>query len=392
MSLISEVIIQAICAIIAACVILIHSFRLYYLSKHGPSKLKSFQLCKINTKNLFMMLLILVFILGVKDFIQSLLNYQGIILSLSVCNIFIKSQISGHGLARFLSHLFVAVRAQLNRKQISSVWQKFGFVMLSVDLFLTAFVWAPQSQIISHYSASGTCDFVFSLIIPILYAISDLIIGSYCLFIFVIPLRKYIAIERENCDSSDLAMIVKRVMIWSSFSLISTMLAILIVMIENNAAVYVYPIDLTFNAFCTSMQFRDIPRQLLPQFVRKMIEYIQCKCFHKEMIKNRLQLTLSNRAKNVASPETESKADSTKKISVLIQNYSYVVYIYRSVYFILLIIFTIVNLYVVYQSWQNRIAHIYYILIVIFVIVFCMNFSFYRLIYTFTVLYQSKKK
>ena len=79
-------------------------------------------------------------------------------------------------------------------------------------------------------------------IIIIGYGLLDFIIGLYCLIVFVLPLRKILKIEQQTTsnikltDQLSLNMIVKKILIYSSTSLISTMIFVLISMKFNQAA------------------------------------------------------------------------------------------------------------------------------------------------------------
>ena len=85
------------------------------------------------------------------------------------------------------------------------------------------------------------CLPTFDKSIVISLGASDFIIGGYCLFAFILPFRQYIKLENKqrsqtNMDSDNLAFVARRIIVYSTIMIVTTMIATIIAAIYSRTA------------------------------------------------------------------------------------------------------------------------------------------------------------
>lgn len=116
--------------------------------------------------------------------------------------------------------------------------------MLNSDILFLFYVSIPNLAIIDAYTDGNLCYVGegISTSIFIWLGADDFIIGTYCLFVFIFPLRKFIKMERQisNTETSSsqqgvkdviiertaLETVVKKIVLYSSIAIISTIILI----------------------------------------------------------------------------------------------------------------------------------------------------------------------
>lgn len=120
----------------------------------------------------------------------------------NICYMFHNIDITLGLFARFGIHLFVAMRSRLSStNEAPSIWFKIGLALISTDIGLVLSPWI----ITLHESIYINNICVIKMYDPILSCwvlFSDVIIGIFCLFIFVLPIREVLKYEKQSCKSS----------------------------------------------------------------------------------------------------------------------------------------------------------------------------------------------
>ena len=149
--------------------------------------------------------------------------------------------------------------------------------MVASDIFFMFFVIFGAMHFEGIWTGITCIEININPIIFMWLGFSDFVIGTYCLFVFVLPLRKYIKLERTTSNSNELATIAKKITIFSSLMLITSMMATIISAIASYTASFVYTIDLTVNAVCIVYQFGTTDTTTISsKYIRCFIEFLQC--------------------------------------------------------------------------------------------------------------------
>eukprot|EP00483_Globobulimina_turgida_P001937 UN01939 len=171
--------------------------------------------------------------------------------------------------AKLSLHLFVAVRSQIVRNETSSIWFKIGLVMIMSDVLYILYILSGIPIIISAQNEVLCALTEVSLSVYIWFAMNDFVIGCYCLFAFIVPLRKYVLLEgdgeeytvtkdaeiQKTNNNSELKTLITRIMIYSSIALVSTMITTVVSSIVHESAGPLFGIDSVINAVCVIFQF-----------------------------------------------------------------------------------------------------------------------------------------
>ena len=76
--------------------------------------------------------------------------------------------------------------------------------------------------------------------IVIWFGASDFIIGGYCLFAFILPFRKYTKLEQQisqiNIDRESLSLTARRITVYSTIMIVTTMICTIVVAIFSHTA------------------------------------------------------------------------------------------------------------------------------------------------------------
>lgn len=160
--------------------------------------------------------------------------------------------------------------------------------MISSDILFIFAVISGAIYFESEWTGIVCIELNISIICFIWLGISDFVIGLYCLFAFVLPLRKYIKLEQKTNGPNDLAVLARKILIFSGLMLISTMVITTLAAIFNSIASFVYIVDWCINSICIVNQFGNVDINSVPRKYRRFISCLQCDCNNdeKELIKS----------------------------------------------------------------------------------------------------------
>eukprot|EP01084_Bolivina_argentea_P058170 106223_1 len=240
-------------------VLAFHSYRLCFLQK--DRKGSSIRILKyISFRHLSFIVIIAAMLPALQ---QAIVYTPRIDLSDGICKFTVLFGIVSLSLSKLALHLFVTMRSQITLNESHSIWFKVGLIMIFSDvLYLLYAISGLPTLIVSQENTICKPSHI-SKSLFIWFGINDFIIGLYCLFVFIMPLRKYIALEdtetnnttTHNKNQSELKPLVTKIMIFSSIALISTMIVTLISAIANEAGGILFGLDGTINSICVTFQF-----------------------------------------------------------------------------------------------------------------------------------------
>lgn len=130
---------------------------------------------------------------------------------------------------------------------------KQGLLLVMIDALLLFYPISGIPGIHGVYNnETGDCVTYSDISMYIWFAGSDFIIGGYCLFAFILPLRKAIKLEQKSDESesenpASFSSIAKRISLWSTIMLCSTMICTIMAAIYNPSS----GINLRFNRIHT---------------------------------------------------------------------------------------------------------------------------------------------
>lgn len=133
---------------------------------------------------------------------------------------------------KFFIHLFITLRTRLSRSKAQkwSLSLKIAFCLMISDILLILFtpvnILAFGKMRYIENICTWTSDISWDSIafVNTWTVISDFIISLYCLFVFILPLRKLVSFEKDQkAQNSNIQKMVLRVMIYSSIMLLTTM-------------------------------------------------------------------------------------------------------------------------------------------------------------------------
>ena len=144
------------------------------------------------------------------------------------------------------------MRSQVAEGNLRSIWFKIGLILILSDvLYLIYSVSGIPIFDSVHHDAS--CKIIHvTLSLYIWFAMNDFVIGLYCLFAFILPLRKYIKLANKSnsmhidvnnnkINDPNLRSIATRIMVYSSIALISTMtVTVITAVIKESASLVLY--------------------------------------------------------------------------------------------------------------------------------------------------------
>ena len=106
-------------------------------------------------------------------------------------------------ISQFCVHLFIAMRSRLSSTDINhpSIWFKIGLLLIFTDLGLIIFPFILRNALKIEYSENNCFVTYINPMLILWILLSDIIIGTYSLSVFVIPLRKHIQYERQISPS-----------------------------------------------------------------------------------------------------------------------------------------------------------------------------------------------
>eukprot|EP01084_Bolivina_argentea_P067695 123231_1 len=120
-------------------------------------------------------------------------------------------------------HLFVTVRSQVAHSTTNRLYT-IGLVLTLSDVLHIIYVLSGIPTIIS-LADGALCESDVSLSVYIWFALNDFVIGMYCLLAFILPLRKYVWLEKQdtspNTSDPELQRLAHRIMIFSGIALVS---------------------------------------------------------------------------------------------------------------------------------------------------------------------------
>jgi len=301
-----------------------HIYRIHHTSSPEPSSPSTHSTSFLTKLSLLLSLKRLSFaiilcalircILSLTDFIihQFLLSH----LSNSWCNIYQRTNLQFSLLASFCVHLFIAMRSRLSCMDLKnpSIWFKFGLLLISTDLVLMLFPFI-QRPLWTQYR-DNTC--MITHINPLLLlwiVLSDIIIGTYCLLAFVLPLREHIDYEKSITsrqlgrgypsnsmittsgsgstsgsvsvrNQKSIQSLVRKIMLYSTLMILSTICIMSTVWIFNITHFHSLhfhilstfgPVHTTFTVYCIILQFSDVDTsKMKSSFCAAMVTCFQC--------------------------------------------------------------------------------------------------------------------
>eukprot|EP01084_Bolivina_argentea_P278553 475918_1 len=111
---------------------------------------------------------------------------------------------------------------------------------------------------------------------------SSVIIGCYSLFVFVIPLQKYIKLEQTlKIAPADrfIEKLVIKILIYSTIMTMTTVLSTLIIAMIEDYVEVVSALDNIINSYCILLQFRDINiNDINSTYLQRIVWILQCGC------------------------------------------------------------------------------------------------------------------
>ena len=116
------------------------------------------------------------------------------------------------------------------------------------DAIFMAYPLSGIPNITAIWNENGGCVTGSDISMYVWFAASDFIIGGYCLFAFIFPLRKQIKLEQKSISESEpgsesgtFSTIAKRITLWSTIMLISTMICTITAAIYNpSSGIYLF--------------------------------------------------------------------------------------------------------------------------------------------------------
>ena len=152
------------------------------------------------------------------------------------CVYFIYTRITESGFNKLFIHLFIILRCQVVANATNRIFYIIGYLFTFSDVLFVVFAYSKFGYVAANY-LNGQCVPDLGLPIYIWWGTSDCIIGLYFLIAFVLPLRKYIAIEQEQytdktkvqrAAQESLSSLCRKIVIFSSIMLITTILCMII--------------------------------------------------------------------------------------------------------------------------------------------------------------------
>eukprot|EP01084_Bolivina_argentea_P248025 414888_1 len=289
----TEIVIHSILLVIVSIITIFHCIRMYYKSKEPKEpqlqqETHGFMTFITLTRTSFMVIIpnmllrISLFVVVLPAYYSSnnYLNDGG-------CVPYFMFRVAMGTLAKAGIHLFVIIRSKIKQTEEKSIWYKISYLMVLSDLLLIIFVMAAPREIgiDSTYSDQGRCIADVHISVYIWFGVSDFVIATYCLIAFIFPLRKYMKITDENRDIiNNLSGSPKRIIIYSSIMLISTMLITIITAAVEGTGGLLFGIDHTINVYCVVMQFSNIDTgKITSKCIKCFIDLFQPKDTAKEI-------------------------------------------------------------------------------------------------------------
>jgi len=187
-------------------------------------------------------------------------------------------------------------RLSLRKSQKWSLSLKIGFALMTSDILLLLFtpiniLYFGTMQYVQNKCIWTATHWNNINVVGAWTVISDFIISLYCLFVFILPLRKLIEFEQEatKCTTteteqkgqSNIQLMVQRIMIYSTIMLVTTMASYIVFIANFSLGLYAAALDLTLNAYCVVMQFSPVDTEMIDSFFWKwFVRMIQCKLFY----------------------------------------------------------------------------------------------------------------
>ena len=157
----------------------------------------------------------------------------------SSCVYFIYTRILQDMLIKALIHIFIMLRCKVVANATHRVFRIIGYIFVSSDALFMIFVLSGILTGIPNVQSiyiGGQCLPNTDISIYIWFGCADFIIGLYFLFVFVIPLRKYIKVEQEQAANQSetertaresLSSICRRIVLFSTIMLVTTIVCLL---------------------------------------------------------------------------------------------------------------------------------------------------------------------
>eukprot|EP01083_Nonionella_stella_P312702 1119407_1 len=182
----------------------------------------------------------------------------------AICRLTTQLGIVCLAISKLALHLFVAVRSQVATRTTNKLYT-IGLLLILSDVLYIIYVVSGIPTILSVQNGVLCQVIDISLPVYIWFAMNDFVIGMYCLLAFILPLRKYVWLEKQdtspNTSDPELQRLAHRIMIFSGIALVSTMAFVVISSILQLPAVFMM-IDSTINAFCVMLQFKHSERTI----------------------------------------------------------------------------------------------------------------------------------
>eukprot|EP01084_Bolivina_argentea_P131762 232540_1 len=190
-----DVISYGTCSLILLLILLFHSFRIRYITKTA-FKRKLFKYIQLSHVS-FIIIIISTFrciLLTTWHLLPQFLNNKS-------CQILIIIDASCWFSCQGFIHLFIAMRSRLNSllptssPKRTNIWFNIGLILIIFDFLIMFFILTGNAFDVEYIN--HTCQPLnISIILIIGTMCSAVIIGCYSLFVFVIPLQKYIKLEQ----------------------------------------------------------------------------------------------------------------------------------------------------------------------------------------------------
>jgi len=290
---------QYIFLVALVIIIFTHILRLHYLSKTKENYAESLPKCwKFDVRHSSCLAGIAPLIIVLQNAIIYTHNRNSAepIVSDQLCVFAVKMTMILTGVSRFAMHSFVFQRTKIHKDSISTIWHKIGAALLVSDVLfvLAGMIGIPA---IDGYTNGEVC-FVgpgTSIVIFVWFAVNDVVIGVYCMLVFVLPLRKLIKVERElervsssveyythNNGKHEIAQkrsmesVARRILIFSAIALMTSVMSVPLSAKFKQAAFTIRSFDNVLNAACICMQFCPVDISALPGILRCYFRLCPC--------------------------------------------------------------------------------------------------------------------
>eukprot|EP01083_Nonionella_stella_P187388 688421_1 len=174
-----------------------HAYRLCHIQKDlKGSPIKIFKI--ISFKHLSFIVIIAAIIPSLE---QAIMYTPQQPLPDAICRLTTHLGILCLAISKLALHLFVAVRSQVARTTTNR-WYTIGLILILSDVLYIVYLVSGIPTIVSIQSGVLCQVIDISLTIYVWFAMNDMVIGIYCLLAFILPLRKYVWLEKQDTKNN----------------------------------------------------------------------------------------------------------------------------------------------------------------------------------------------